>query len=107
MRPRVAVIMGGYTSEHNISMKSGAVVMAHIDRDAYKVYAVHIDKDLWLVEINGNWKPIDISDFSCDDIKFDVVFNAVHGDLVKMVKFKNILTTWVFPILVALPNYHR
>ena len=79
MRPRVAVIMGGYTSEHNISMKSGAVVMAHIDRDAYEVYAVHIDKDVWLVEINGNWKPIDISDFSCDDIKFDVVFNAVHG----------------------------
>ena len=32
-----------------------------------------------MVEINGNWKPIDISDFSCDDIKFDVVFNAVHG----------------------------
>ena len=79
MRPRVAVIMGGYTSEHNISMKSGSVVMAHIDRDAYEVYAVHIDKDVWLVEINGNWKPIDISDFSCDDIKFDVVFNAVHG----------------------------
>ena len=79
MRPRVAVIMGGYTSEHNISMKSGSVVMAHIDRDAYEVYAVHIDKDVWLVEINGNWKPIDISDFSCDDIKFDVIFNAVHG----------------------------
>ena len=79
MRPRVAVIMGGYTSEHNISMKSGAVVMAHIDRNAYEVYAVHIDKDVWLVEINGNWKPIDISNFSCDDIKFDVVFNAVHG----------------------------
>ena len=79
MKPRVAVIMGGYTSEHNISMKSGAVVMAHIDRNAYEVYAVHIDKDVWLVEINGNWKPIDISDFSCDDIKFDVVFNAVHG----------------------------
>ena len=79
MRPRVAVIMGGYTSEHNISMESGAVIMAHIDRDAYEVYAVHIEKEVWLVEINGNWKPIDISDFSCDDIKFDVVFNAVHG----------------------------
>ena len=79
MRPRVAVIMGGYTSEHNISMKSGSVVMAHIDRDAYEVYAVHIVKVVWLVEINGNWKPIDISDFSCDDIKFDVIFNAVHG----------------------------
>ncbi|GIR81908.1 MAG: hypothetical protein CM15mP83_6340 [Flavobacteriaceae bacterium] len=107
MRPRVAVIMGGYTSEHNISMKSGAVVMAHIDRDAYEVYAVHIDKDVWLVEINGNWKPIDISDFSCDDIKFDVFSTLYMVHLVKMVKFKNILTAWVFPTLVALPNYHR
>ena len=73
MRPRVAVIMGGYTSEHNISMKSGAVVMSHIDRDAYEVFPVHINKEVWLAKINGNWKPIDISDFSCDDIKFDVV----------------------------------
>ena len=60
-------------------MKSGAVVMSHIDRDAYEVCPVHIDKEVWLAKINGNWKPIDISDFSCDDIKFDVVFNAVHG----------------------------
>lgn len=79
MRPRVAVIMGGYTSEYHISIKSGAVVMTHIDKDAYEVYAVHLNKDSWLVEIDGHWKPIDRSDFSCDNLKFDIVFNAVHG----------------------------
>lgn len=71
--------MGGYTSEHNISLKSGAVVMAHIDREVYDLYAVRVDKDAWLVEVDGRWKPIDIADFSSGDLRFDVVFNAVHG----------------------------
>jgi len=71
--------MGGYTSEHDISLKSGAVVMAHIDREVYNPYAVRIEKDAWLVEIDGGWKPIDIADFSSCDIQFDAVFNAVHG----------------------------
>ena len=79
MKLRVAVIMGGYTSEHDISLKSGAVVMAHIDKEVYEPYAVRIDKDAWLVEVDGNWKPIDIADFSSGDLRFDAVFNAVHG----------------------------
>jgi D-alanine-D-alanine ligase len=79
MKPRVAVIMGGYTSEHDISLKSGAVVMAHIDKEVYEPYAVLIDKDAWLVEVNGSWKPIDIADFSSVDLRFDAVFNVVHG----------------------------
>ena len=79
MKPRVAVIMGGYTSEHDISLKSGAVVMANINKEVYEPYAVRIDKDAWLVEVDGNWKPIDIADFSSGDLRFDAVFNAVHG----------------------------
>ena len=79
MKLRVAVIMGGYTSEHDISLKSGAVVMAHIDKEVYDPYPVRIDKDAWLVEVDGSWKPIDIADFSSGDLRFDAVFNAVHG----------------------------
>ena len=79
MKPRVAVIMGGYTSEHDISLKSGAVVMANINKEVYEPYAVRIDKDAWLVEVDGIWKPIDIADFSSGDLQFDMVFNAVHG----------------------------
>jgi D-alanine-D-alanine ligase len=79
MKPRIAVIMGGYTSEHDISLKSGAVVMTHIDKEIYDPYAVRIDKDAWLVEFDGSWKPIDIADFSSGDLRFDAVFNAVHG----------------------------
>ena len=71
--------MGGYTSEHDISLKSGAVVMAHIDKEVYDPYTVRIDKDTWLVEVDGSWKPIDIADFSSGDLRFDAIFNAVHG----------------------------
>jgi D-alanine-D-alanine ligase len=71
--------MGGYTSEHDISLKSGAVVMTHIDKEVYDPYAVRIGKDAWLVEVDGSWKPIDIADFSGGDLRFDAVFNAVHG----------------------------
>ena len=79
MKPRIAVIMGGYTSEHDISLKSGAVVMAHIDKEVFEPYSVRIDKDTWLVEVEGSWKPIDIADFSSGNLQFDAVFNAVHG----------------------------
>jgi D-alanine-D-alanine ligase len=53
--------------------------MAHIDKEVYDPYAVRIDKDAWLVEVDGDWKPIDIADFSSGDLRFDAVFNAVHG----------------------------
>ena len=79
MKLRIAVIMGGYTSEHDISLKSGTVVMSHIDKEIYDPYAVCIDKDAWLVKVYGSWKPIDIADFSSGDLRFDAVFNAVHG----------------------------
>jgi len=79
MKLRIAVIMGGYTSEHDISLKSGTVVMSHIDKEVYNPYAVRIDKDAWLVKVYGSWKPIDIADFSSGDLRFDAVFNAVHG----------------------------
>jgi D-alanine-D-alanine ligase len=71
--------MGGYTSEYDISLKSGAVVMAHIDKEVYDPYSVRIDKDAWLIEVGGSWKPIDIADFSSGEIRFDAVFNVVHG----------------------------
>ena len=53
--------------------------MANINKKVYEPYAVRIDKDAWLVEVDGSWKPIDIADFSSGDLRFDMVFNAVHG----------------------------
>jgi len=79
---KVAVIMGGYSSEYEIS--SGQTVVDHLSKDKYDVYAVHIQKDKWVVVKDNKEYLIDKNDFSThingQKIHFDVVFNAIHGN---------------------------
>jgi D-alanine-D-alanine ligase len=79
MKPKVAVIMGGYTSEYEISLKSGSVVVQHLDKNKYNVYPVRINPSSWEVCVDGDWRSINQKDFSCGELTFDVVFNSVHG----------------------------
>ena len=81
---RVAIIMGGYSSEYQISLISGNVVSQQLDRSKYIPYKIHILKNKWVyVDENDMEFPIDKNDFSVlvdgEKIKFDVVFNAIHG----------------------------
>lgn len=81
---KVAIIMGGYSSEYQISLKSGNVVYQFLDQNLYKGYRIHILKDKWVyVDEQDNEFPIDRNDFSVtvngEKITFDVVFNAIHG----------------------------
>ena len=76
--------MGGYSSEYQISLKSGEVVYQHLDRQLYEPYRIHIFKDKWIVVLDNQQEyPIDKNDFSVEidgqKIRFDVVFNAIHG----------------------------
>ncbi|WP_299161536.1 D-alanine--D-alanine ligase [uncultured Tenacibaculum sp.] len=84
MKKNVAIIMGGYSSEVEISLKSGSVVYKHLNREKYNPYKVHILKNKWvLVDENDNEYPINKHDFSSEinnkKISFDCVFNAIHG----------------------------
>lgn len=79
MKPSVAVIMGGYTSEYDISLKSGSVVIEHLDKNKFTSYPVRINKSGWTVQIGSDWLPLDQKSFKCGSLNFDVVFNAVHG----------------------------
>ncbi|MGL2964289.1 D-alanine--D-alanine ligase [Flavobacterium sp. RSB2_4_14] len=81
---KVAIIMGGYSSEFEISLKSGNVVYQFLDQSKYKGYRIHIFKEKWVyVDDNDAEFPIDKNDFSVTvngiKINFDVVFNAIHG----------------------------
>lgn len=81
---KVAIIMGGYSSEYQISLISGNVVSQNLDTNKYTPYRIHILKDKWVyVDQNDNEFPIDKNDFSVtvndEKINFDVVFNAIHG----------------------------
>ena len=80
----IAIIMGGYSSEYKISLKSGEVVYANLDQSKYKPFRVHIFKEKWVfVDDNHVEFPIDKNDFSVaingTKIRFDCVFNAIHG----------------------------
>ncbi len=80
----IAVIMGGYSNEAEVSLKSGSVVINHLDKSKYKGFAVHITKEKWeYVNDNNERFSIDKNDFSVNvngkKITFDCVFNAIHG----------------------------
>ncbi|MFK7746780.1 MAG: D-alanine--D-alanine ligase [Kordia sp.] len=84
MKKNIAIIMGGYSSEYAISLKTGNVVYKHLNTEKYNAYKVHVFQDKWVC-VTSDTKEflIDKNDFSViiDDIKitFDCVFNAIHG----------------------------
>ena len=84
MKKNIAIIMGGYSSEHQISLKSGNVVYNTLNKDKYNAYRIHIFKDKWvLVNDMDEEFSVDKNDFSVlvneTKITFDCVFNAIHG----------------------------
>ena len=84
MKKNIAIVMGGYSSEVNISLKSGNVVYNHLDREKYTLFRVHILKEKWVALDDFETEyPILKNDFSFilndEKIMFDCVFNAIHG----------------------------
>jgi D-alanine-D-alanine ligase len=84
MKKNIAIIMGGFSSEFEISLKSGNVVYNALDQSKYEAYRIHIFKDKW-VYVNSKDKefPVNKHDFSIiennNKITFDCIFNAIHG----------------------------
>ncbi|MDP2685873.1 MAG: D-alanine--D-alanine ligase [Aequorivita sp.] len=83
-KKHIAVAMGGYSSEFEISINSGNVVCDALDKNKYEVYPIHIMEEGWyFVAKNGTKHPINKADFSFDNgtetIKPDAVFNTIHG----------------------------
>ncbi len=84
MKKNIAIVMGGYSSEAGISLKSGQVVYENLDREKYIPHRVHILKDKWVyVDEADREHPINMEDFSTTvngyKTRFDFVFNAIHG----------------------------
>lgn len=84
MKKKIAIIMGGYSSEYQISLKSGNVVYKYLDANKFDIYRIHIFKDKWVhVDDNEKEYPVNKNDFSfqieSSKIIFDCIFNAIHG----------------------------
>ena len=83
-KKHIAVVMGGYSSEFEISLQSGNVVCESLDSNKYHIYPIHILKDGWnYVDRHGAKHPIDRANFSftynSQVIIPDAIFNTVHG----------------------------
>lgn len=79
----VAVVMGGYSDESVISLRSGQLILNNLDKSKYQVYEVHILLNDWYCLIDGTKYPINKADFSFtkdnQTITFDVISNTIHG----------------------------
>ncbi|WP_312196432.1 D-alanine--D-alanine ligase [Epilithonimonas vandammei] len=84
-KKNIAVVMGGYSDEYKVSLKSGQLIFESLDRELYNVYKVVILKDEWyFLDENENKKTINKADFSIhlengENLKFDACFNTIHG----------------------------
>ena len=83
-KKHIAVAMGGYSSEFEISINSGRVVCDALDKNKYEVYPIHILEGNWFyLASDGTKFAVNKADFSFDNsdgtIKPDAVFNTIHG----------------------------
>ena len=77
----IGIIMGGYSNEYDISVKSGQVVYETI-KDYYNCYRIYIKENEWILKKDNDSYKIDIDDFKIDgltNLKLDCIFNAIHG----------------------------
>ena len=83
-KKNIAIIAGGFTREASVSRKGAQVVENNIDNKLYNVYKIFIYKNKWYHKTkNGTEIQIDKNDFTLllngKKVKFDCVFNVIHG----------------------------
>ena len=80
----IAIVCGGDSSEHNVSLRSAQGLYSFFDKDRYEVYVVVIKGMDWQVQLaDGTTARINLNDFSFkEDGKtrhFDYAYITIHG----------------------------
>lgn len=89
---KIAVIFGGMSTEHEVSIVSGTSVLKNLDKEKYEILPLYIGKDGTWYEYTKNVKDIDIVGIDekitelkkIDNIievlrKQDLAFPVLHG----------------------------
>lgn len=84
MKPNIAFVTGGYSTEAVISYKSALTIEKNVDTDKFNVYKIDIAPQGWLYEsAKGEKIAVDRQDFSLTidgkKITFDAVLIGIHG----------------------------
>lgn len=72
MKKTIAVLYGGRSGEHEISVRSAKSIVAALDREKYEVREIFITKE-------GAWEPGPLLPQPGANAGIDVVFPALHG----------------------------
>ena len=80
----IAIVCGGDSSEHDVSLRSAQGLYSFIDKERYNVYIVDVRGLDWHAELpDGTAAPIDLNDFSFridgKKVIFDYAYITIHG----------------------------
>ena len=84
LKRNIAIVCGGDSSEHDVSLRSAQGLYSFFDKERYNVYIVDVRGQDWHVELSGGLTArIDRNDFSfVEDGKaqlFDYAYITIHG----------------------------
>ena len=84
LKRNVAIVCGGDSSEHDVSLRSAQGLYSFFDKERYNVYIVDIKGQDWHVELSdGTTAKIDRNDFSFVEngkaVLFDYAYITIHG----------------------------
>ncbi len=84
MKKNIALVMGGYSGEHDISIASGNQVYGQLDHTKYNVYKIVVERAGWYWLDGEEHRPVDRGEFTVTDkgqtIHFDMAFIIIHGN---------------------------
>jgi D-ala D-ala ligase N-terminal domain protein len=84
MKKTIAVIAGGDSSEHDVSLRSAQGIYSFLDKEKYNVYIIEMSGLTWEAHLNdGTKSAVDRNDFSFQDgeqrIRPDFAYITIHG----------------------------
>ncbi|MBP5425794.1 MAG: D-alanine--D-alanine ligase [Prevotella sp.] len=84
LKRNIAIVCGGDSSEHDVSLRSAQGLYSFFDKERYNVYIVDIKGQDWHVELpDGTTTRIDRNDFSFVEngkaCLFDYAYITIHG----------------------------
>jgi len=84
MKKNIALIAGGYSGEHIISVNSAKVISKSLDPERFNVFTIMITKEKWVyLSGNGEEYPVDKNNFSIEisgrKVYFDCALITIHG----------------------------
>ena len=84
LKRNIAIVCGGDSSEHDVSIRSAQGLCSFFDKERYNVYVVDVKKNDWHVNFtDGSIAKIDKNDFSFlqdgRKVVFDYAYITIHG----------------------------